>query len=200
MTNTEMPLLETERLWIRPLRRKDLAAVSQILDEALGFTDGGAQALRGLRERRGWLEWTVRGYRELGQLFQPPYNDRAVVLKSSGEIIGVCGLVPSLGPFGQIGLGEAAPGAMTPEVGLFYAVHPGWQRQGYALEAAQALVNYAFTELHLARVVATTSDDNPASRAVMRRLGMTLRRNPLPEPAWFQWVGVLHNPRYAPRA
>lgn len=200
MTNTEMPLLETERLWIRPLRRGDLQAVSQILDEALGFTDGGSQELRGLRERQRWLEWTVRGYRELGQLFQPPYNDRAAVLKSSGEIIGVCGLVPSLGPFGQIGLGGAAPGAMTPEVGLFYAVHPRWQRQGYALEAARALVHYAFEGMHLARVVATTSDDNPASRAVMHRLGMTLRRNPLPEPVWFQWVGVLHNPRFAPRA
>ena len=52
----------------------------------------------------------------------------------------------------------------------------------------------AFDELALARIVATTEHDNLRSIAVMRRLGMTIERNPLPEPHWFQTVGVLVNP------
>ena len=34
---------------------------------------------------------------------------------------------------------------------------------------------------------------NATSQAVMRHLGMSLERNPLPDPPWFQFVGVLHN-------
>jgi RimJ/RimL family protein N-acetyltransferase len=59
-----------------------------------------------------------------------------------------------------------------------------------------ALVRHAFDEIGLARLVATTEFANEASLAVMRRLGMRIERNPLPEPAWFQAVGVIRNPRF----
>ena len=55
------------------------------------------------------------------------------------------------------------------------------------------MIDYAFGELRLWRILATTQYDNLASQAVMRKLGMTVTRNPLPEPAWMQVVGV----RYA---
>ena len=50
---------------------------------------------------------------------------------------------------------------------------------------------FAFTELSAARIVATTEHANLASQRVMQKLGMELRRNPLPEPPWLQVVGVL---------
>ena len=53
------------------------------------------------------------------------------------------------------------------------------------------MVAYAFAQLRLRRVVATTEHDNARSISVMRRLGMRLERNPLAEPAWFQTVGIL---------
>ena len=52
----------------------------------------------------------------------------------------------------------------------------------------------ALAELNLERIVATTMHDNHASIAVMRRLGMTIAANPLPEPPWFQVVGWLDAP------
>ena len=42
-------------------------------------------------------------------------------------------------------------------------------------------------------IIATTTDDNAASIAVMRKVGMVVERNPLPEPPWFQVVGILVN-------
>ena len=81
----------------------------------------------------------------------------------------------------------------TPEFGLFYAVFPAHQHQGYASEAARALLDYAFGVLRLKRVVATTTYDNAASMGVMRRLGMRIERNPLPEPHYLQVVGVAEN-------
>ena len=96
------------------------------------------------------MQWTVLGYDELARLYQPPYGDRAVVLKSTQQVIGACGFVPSLGPFGYLpSLRAASQDAFahlySPEFGLYYALSPAYQRQGYATEAAQALINYAFT-------------------------------------------------------
>jgi RimJ/RimL family protein N-acetyltransferase len=80
------------------------------------------------------------------------------------------------------------------EFGLFWAISPAERRCGYASEAATALVDYAFERLRLARIVATTDRTNIASLGVMRRLGMRIAHNPLPEPAWFQLVGILERP------
>ena len=73
-----------------------------------------------------------------------------MVLKSTQQVIGACGFVPSLGPFGYLpSLRAASQDAFahlySPEFGLYYALSPAYQRQGYATEAAQALINYAFT-------------------------------------------------------
>ena len=81
------------------------------------------------------------------------------------------------------------------EFGLFYAISPAYQRNGYAAEAAQALVDYAFQHLRLKRIVATTEYDNTASMGIMRKLGMRVEKNPRPEPPWLQAVGVLENRR-----
>jgi [ribosomal protein S5]-alanine N-acetyltransferase len=56
------------------------------------------------------------------------------------------------------------------------------------------LVDFAFEQLRLARIVATTERDNAASQAVMRHLGMRMHENALDEPAWFQVVGILEHP------
>ena len=189
--------LETERLIVRSLAAGDLQPIHRILDEAF---DGGARAAdpAALAERRSWLAWTRLAEEWLGKLHQPPYGERGVALKATGELIGAVGYVPCLNAFGQIpALRSAGPGGgNTPEVGLFWATAPSYQGRGYATEAAQALIAYAFEELNLRRIVATTEYDNAASQGVMRRLGMQVLRNPLPEPPWLQVVGVLQNPKF----
>ena len=189
--------LETERLIVRSLAAGDLQPIHRILDEAF---DGGARAAdpAALAERRSWLAWTVLAEEWLAKLHQPPYGERGVALKATGELIGAVGYVPCLNAFGQIpALRSAGPGGgNTPEVGLFWATAPSYQGRGYATEAAQALIAYAFEELNLRRIVATTEYDNAASQGVMRRLGMQVLRNPLPEPPWLQVVGVLANPKF----
>lgn len=190
----EMPVLETARLQIRPFRLDDLESVHRILDIEVGGVPPVQAASLG--EREAWLRWTVMNYVQLAELDQPPYGDRAVVLKQTGTVIGVCGYVPCLAPFEQYPhfrpAGAEAPGKrFTTEFGLFYAISPSRQRQGFATEAARALVDYAFRDLHLRRVVATTTYDNRASIGVMEKLGMRVERNPFPDPEWAQVVGIL---------
>ena len=132
------------------------------------------------------------GERVLAQLRQPPYGDRAMVLKETGRLIGSVGFVPCLAPFGQLPFFGRVEGArFSPEVGLFYAVLPEHRGRGLASEAAAAMARFAFDHLNLRRIVATTEYDNTASAAVMRRIGMTVQHNPWPTPPWFQVVGIL---------
>src|SRR5919202_622879 len=109
----------------------------------------------------------------MARLHQPPYGDRALALRGTREVVGACGYVPCLAPFGQIPAlrlsTDATLGRTSTEFDLYWAVSPAHQRRGYATEAARALIAYAFEELSLARIVATTSYDNAPSIGVMHR-------------------------------
>ena len=123
--STAMPVLITNRLIIRPFVLGDLDSVHSILDLDTDFVGGGDKPLS-REERQAWLEWSIGNHEQLGKLFQPPYGDKAIALRDGDEVIGVCGLVPCLGPFSQLPSlrdGESDRASYsTPEVGLFYAV------------------------------------------------------------------------------
>ena len=183
-----MRTLETDRLRIRPFVLDDAAEYRRLIDEAFGGGSHGAEDTTRLL-----LEYHVIADKAHDALHQTPYEDRALVLKSDGTLIGAVGFAACLAPFGQIASFGGTP-HRTSEVGLFWALFPDHWGKGYATEAARAMVSYAFDELELARIIATTEHDNVRSIGVMKRLGMTIERNPLPEPHWLQIVGVLVNP------
>jgi RimJ/RimL family protein N-acetyltransferase len=189
----DVPLLATERLLVREFVSADLDAVHTLLD-----TEIILEAPVTREERQAWLTWTELGYRQLARLNQPPYGERAIVLKEDGRVIGACGYVPVLNALGQIPSlhdgGPERPGLLSAAVGLYYVVSPAYRGQGYATEAVRALIDHAFVHMALGRIVATTTFDNAASIAVMRRLGMRIEQNPRTTPPWLQVVGVLEHP------
>ncbi len=194
----QMPPLETERLLIRPFCLDDLPTIYRILDVELAEPGSEPDPGHAYSARERWLRWTVLGYDEFAALMQPPYGDRAVVLRESGELIGACGFAPVLLPFEQIpALGAALPAGIpartTSEVGLYWAIAPAHQRRGYAAEAGRALIEYGLRALSLKRLVATTTYANAASIAVMRKIGMQVHRNPYSEPPWMQVVAVMES-------
>ena len=177
-SGTALPPIRTPRLVIRPLGDDDRDASRAVLDPA----DDAAF--------RRWFTWAVAAPPALADLLQPPFGERAVMLAESDELIGLVGLVPSLGPFAQLE-GAPAGGPWTLEPGLYWALAPGHRGHGYATEAAAALCRELFAVLNPRRLIAMTEHANVASQAVMRRLGMRMLENPQPEPAWLQVVGVL---------
>lgn len=187
--------IETDRLVIRAFAPEDLTTIHRILDQTFG-NGNNAQDAAALQERRSWLHWSMLNQEWLPKLHQLPYGDRAVVLKAGGELIGSVGYVPLLDEYDQLPeLAGSAPstGYATPEVGLFWVIDPRHQGQGYATEAAQAMIDYAFVRLRLKRLIATTDYANGASQGVMRKVGMALARNPSPDPPWLQVVGIIEN-------
>lgn len=58
----------------------------------------------------------------------------------------------------------------------------------------EAALNERREWLDWSRLSATTEYDNTASIGVMRKPGMTIAKNPLPDPPWLQVVGILDQP------
>jgi RimJ/RimL family protein N-acetyltransferase len=82
----------------------------------------------------------------------------AVVLKDSGELVGDCTLflVSREHRQGEIG----------------YILHPDHHGHGYATEAAAFLLELAFEDFDLHRVVGRLEPRNAASAGVLERIGM----------------------------
>ncbi len=185
----QMSPLETERLLIRPFADGDLNAIAAILESVPD------EAVTGRYVRHGGLNAAV--LRDLGQ---PPLGDRAIVMRRTGDLIGLAGLVPAFGPFEQLRPFDEEPKRDRPpapnriEIGLYYRVAVGYRKRGIATEAARALAAFAFERMHLGRIIATTERYNHASQAVMRRLGMRMHENARADPDWFQVVGILESP------
>lgn len=105
----------------------------------------------------------------------------AVELKARGKVIG------------QIYLKQIEPlEILTCELG--YILSPAFQRQGYASEAAGALVSHSLTAGGMHRVVAHCNPDNVASWKLLEKIGFRregllhknifFRRDSLGQPIW----------------
>ncbi len=82
----------------------------------------------------------------------------AVIMQSTGKLIGGCGLTITLPKFKTAAIG--------------YVLHRDFWGQGVATEAAQALVKFGFEQLGLHRIYATCDSLNPGSARVMQKCGM----------------------------
>lgn len=89
----------------------------------------------------------------------PRYKfDFAICLKESDLLIGGCGIRRET---------EASHVA-----NLGWAINPEFQKQGFATEAAKALINFGFNTLGLSVIYATCDTRNTPSFRVMEKLGM----------------------------
>jgi ribosomal-protein-alanine N-acetyltransferase len=105
------------------------------------------------------------------------------------------------GPWGIFLKSGDEPGALIGHGGLrvipefdgqteiLYALHPAGWGKGYATELGQVALRYGFERRGLASIFAITKPDNHASQAVMKRLGMTYRKQVIYkgiEAVWFE--------------
>jgi RimJ/RimL family protein N-acetyltransferase len=145
--------LETERLRIRPLRPTEDA-------EPLHELWGDPEAMRFVRPDRTPLDVDgVRSRLEDVVRRQDGWGFWAVEERDSERLVGAAGLFPLEWK--------------GPEIEVAYHVLPCAWGRGYATEAASGLVDAAWRETDLDRVVAVAFEENRASTRVMEKLGMT---------------------------
>ena len=147
--------MRTDHLELRPLALDDLDELASMLGDAEALLHWGPPLSR--EESRSWIERNLRRYQDDG------FGRCAIILRSTGELVGDCGLARML-----------LEG--RPEVELGWIVRRGHQGKGIATEAAAAWRDYAFGTLGLERVVSMVSEKNVASRRVAEKLGMTVER------------------------
>lgn len=144
-------VLQTNRLLLRRLRRDDFAALCKILqDGEVMYAYEGAFTDEEVGE---WLSRQLARYDMWG------FGLWAAISKSSGELIGQCGV--TMQPWNG---GEVA------EVGYLFR-RDCWHK-GYATEAARACRDYAFDVLGFDEVCSIIRDGNQPSVRVAQRNGM----------------------------
>ena len=144
-----VPVIATERLILRELRQEDfptyekLAADPDVMRYLGGKTMNQVEAWRHMAFMVG--HWQLRGYGYF-----------ALVEKATGEFIGRAGFTNPTG---------------WPGFELGWTVAPWKQRQGFAFEAAQRLLRFAFEDLGKDHVISLIHPDNTPSRRVAEKLG-----------------------------
>lgn len=147
-----MPTLETERLILRKLTKKDAGDVYEYssnpnvpryltwsVHESYGYT-------------KKYLKFLVSKYKT-GE-----YLDWGIVLKSSGKLIGTCGFtsIETAHARGEIG----------------YVLNEAYWNKGYVTEAVERVLEYAFRDLELNRIEARVMEGNAASISLLNKCGM----------------------------
>jgi ribosomal-protein-alanine N-acetyltransferase len=156
-TETPAVILETKRLLFRRLVMDDLDHLFALYRDPeirKYFPDG----VLNLEETKEELEWFLNGHPE-----HPELGLWATIYKKTGQFIGRCGLLP-----------WEIDGKL--EIEIAYLLDKAFWQQGLATEAAQGILQYAFTKLNLSRLICLMDPDNIASQKVAERVGMTLER------------------------
>ena len=98
----------------------------------------------------------------------------AVILKQNDSLIGGCGI--------------HVTNIKNKEGSIGYCYDKKFWRNGYASEAADAIINFGFQKLNLHRIFATCCPDNIGSAKVMEKIGMKkegcLREHKLQRGKW----------------
>jgi ribosomal-protein-alanine N-acetyltransferase len=148
-----MSVLETQRLVLREFQFEDLDALAAILCDRETMRYYPASF-----DRAAVADWIRRNRTRYAN---GGYGLWAMILKSTRELIGDCGLVrQSVDAVDEIEIG--------------YHVRRDLWNQGYASEAARACRDYGFANLKVDRLISLIRPENLASRRVAEKNGMTI--------------------------
>lgn len=152
-----MKILETQRLLLRTMRQDDAAFYLALVNEPSWLEHIGDKGIRTLDDARAAI---VAGPMRLQRLLG--YSLYLVERKADGAPLGLCGLI----------LRDTLPGT---DIG--YALSPAYWGQGYAYEAAAAIVDHARRRLGLRRLFGIASPANAPSIALLEKLGLSFLRS-----------------------
>ena len=151
-----MTILETERLSLRKFILDDAEFILTLLNEPAFLRYIGDKKVRSLDDARQYLlNGPVASYERHG------FGLLLVELKATQTPIGMCGLLKR---------------AELPDPDIGFALLAAYRGQGFAFEAAEAVLQDAGDRLDLQRILAITTLDNDASIDLLKRLGFRFEK------------------------
>lgn len=155
-------VIETPRLKIRWLEDGDAAFIYTLVNDPTWIRYIGDKNVSNLEDAKTYIETgPLEMYRNLG------FGLNHVSLKEDGTPIGICGLLKR---------------ETLADVDIGFAFLPEFRRQGYALEAATAILDYGCAKLGISRIVAILTPDNVASRKLLCKLGFEFENSSQKKP------------------
>jgi len=144
-------IITTKRLSMRPLSIKDASFIITQYNEATFLEHIGDKNIRTVDDAiESVISKAQESYRQYGiGLF-------LVTLRECGTPIGTCGLLQR---------------ENVKNFDIGYAVLEKYHRQGYVMEAAQAMLEHAKNELGLKKVLGYSAPMNTVSIGVLQKLG-----------------------------
>jgi len=151
-----MQAIKSPRLLLRQLTLRDDEFILQLLNEEAFVRFIGDKGVRTLHDAREYIaRGPIESYRRHG------FGLYLTCLRDGATPIGICGLVKR---------------ETLEDVDLGFAQLARYCSQGYASEAAAAVLAHGRDVLALPRIVAITAPDNAASIAVLERIGLRFER------------------------
>ncbi len=145
------PIIETERLSLYFMCDQDAPFVRRLVNEPEFIARVGDKGVETVADASRYLhEVPMASYREHG------YGGYLVRLRESSERIGMCGL------YRRSNLDH-------PDLG--FAIASAYTGNGYAYEAATAVIDYARATLQVPLLAAVANPDNLPSLGLIRKLG-----------------------------
>jgi RimJ/RimL family protein N-acetyltransferase len=150
-------IVETKRLVIREMDAgQDSAFIYALLNSPKFIKYIGDRGVRSEKEAAVFIETRYRqSYRDHG------FGLYTVESKDDGTPVGICGFVNR----------DSLP---DPDIG--FAFLPDFERQGYGLESAKAMMSYGRDTLGFGRILAITTPDNAASDRLLGKIGFAFER------------------------
>ena len=152
-------IIETPRLKMRPLNLGDV-------DDLLEY-QSHPKIVR-------YIPWPERTREQVTEALNKTINTGKSELKNEGDFFVLAWEIKSGEHAGKV-IGQSnmtlrSVGDQLSDIG--WVTHHNFQRQGFAFEATQALMQHAFANFPLHRIVADIDTRNPESAAMAEKLGM----------------------------
>jgi len=149
-------IVETKRLILRNITVEDAEFVLRLVNEPSFVSNIGDKGLKNLQDAERFI---LEGYWTNQE--RPGYGMFLVELKGEGVPIGGCGLL-----YRKV--------LDVTDVG--FAFLPEYWNRGFAYEAAEAILKYGHSTLGVNKIVGLTSEDNPGSINLLKKLGMDFEK------------------------
>lgn len=148
------PILETERLILRPLTLDDADAVFEWTSDTRVSKFMSYPTHTDISQTIEWIKSTYDDESEWNWAF---------VLKNENKVIGSGSIGPNVEMQGYWGIG--------------YNIHYDYWHNGYCTEAMMAIIDFAHKELGVNKICSDHAVDNPRSGKVMEKCGLKFHHN-----------------------
>ena len=157
MQNTSpTTILETKRLTLRHLSADDAPFILELLNDPSFIQNIGDRNVRTIADGESYiLKGPLTSYEKNG------FGLDLVILKETGESIGICGLIKR---------------DTLEDVDIGYAFLPRFWSRGYAVESALAVKEYGQKVHGLKRIVAIVVSENQGSIRLLEKIGFEFEK------------------------